>query len=236
VKPGNAGLAPPALAGPAHRGAAARQPSFWARSRYRIGQFLHGWRAQVTEADKELAMQVLGPQALRLFEQMPADAQAHSLRVLRSLPADDAATIPVAALSPALTQAALLHDVGKVAALQAGAYLGLWLRGPIVLIEAACPAWLHRLADARPGPTLGYALYVQLEHARIGAEMARQAGCDPLTCWLIAHHQDSAADAVAASAVDFPDDLEATDFSATDFSSGTARRCLARLQQADSKN
>lgn len=225
MKAGRTGFAP---------SAPAASPTFWARSRYRINQFLHGWRAEVTAADRALAAQVLSPPALALFAQMPPDAQAHSLRVLRSLLAEEGppATTETLnpALYPALAQAALLHDVGKVAALQAGAYLGLWLRGPIVLVEALHPAWLRRLADARPGPTLGYALYVQLEHARIGAAMAHQAGCDALTCWLIAHHQDDAAPAAAAIARDFGNGAGNESLAAT------ARRSLARLQQADGKN
>ncbi len=97
---------------------------------------------------------------------------------------------PTAQRPPDLAAAALLHDVGKVAADDAGAYLGLWMRGPIVLLEAWRPDLLVRLASPQPAASLRYALFVHLAHPQIGAAWANEAGCSPLTCWLIAHHQD----------------------------------------------
>jgi hypothetical protein len=137
---------------------------------------------------------------------MPADAQRHSLNVLGTLQA--ARPVP-----PDLAAAALLHDVGKVAADDAGAYLGLWLRGPMVLVEAVWPGLLRRLASDRPAPNLRYALFVQEQHPAIGAAWARDAGCSQLTCWLIEHHQDKAL-------------------------TGDEQQCalLARLQAADEAN
>ncbi len=149
---------------------------------------------------------VLSPAQVALFERMPGDAQDHSLRVLATLQGQGDVASDLAA-------AALLHDVGKVAALDSGAYLGLWLRGPMVVAEALAPGLLARLADARPSASMRYALYVQQQHAAIGAQWAREAGCTPLTCWLIEHHQDKRL-------------------------SGTADECalLARLQAADGAN
>ena len=149
---------------------------------------------------------VLSPAQVALFERMPGDAQDHSLRVLATLQGQGDVASDLAA-------AALLHDVGKVAALDSGAYLGLWLRGPMVVAEALAPGLLARLADARPSASMRYALYVQQQHAAIGAQWAREAGCTPLTCWLIEHHQDKGL-------------------------SGTADECalLARLQAADGAN
>lgn len=155
------------------------------RVRYRVGQFLHGWRAQVSAADRCLTGQVLSPDALALFERMPVDAQAHSVRVLKALLAGGETP-------PDLCSAALLHDVGKVAATDAGAYLGLWVRGPLVVLEAVRPQWVRRWACAEPSHSLRYALYVHIEHPRIGAAWAQQAGCNALVCWLIEHHQDKA--------------------------------------------
>jgi hypothetical protein len=60
---------------------------------------------------------------------------------------------------------------------------------------------------------LRYAIYVQAEHPQIGAAWARAAGCTEMTCWLIAHHQDS----------DVAGDSAAT-------------QTLARLQRADGRN
>lgn len=183
-----------------------RPAAWWRKARYRIGQFFGGLLAGAQEVDETQAAALLSPEALALFRRMPLDAQRHSLRVLQTL----AAEAPVPA---DLAVAALLHDAGKVAARDAGAYLGLWLRGPMVLTEAVAPGLLVRLADARPAPTLRYALYVQLHHAEIGATWARAAGASDLTCWLIAEHQNKAGRA------DTPDAV-----------------LLARLQAADDQN
>ena len=156
------------------------------RIHYRIGQFLKGVRARLGEEDAHLVTATLHPAAQALFLRMPVDAQAHSVRVLRRLLAEGD-------VDGDLAVAALLHDVGKVAALEAGAYLGLWLRGPIVLLEALRPGLLRRWASATPSPSLRYALYVQLTHPAIGAAWAQAAGCSTLSCWLIEHHQDQGA-------------------------------------------
>lgn len=166
--------------------------------RYRVGQFLHGWRASLTDVDRAQVTQVLSPPALALFARMPADAQAHSVRVLRTLQADGA-------MPADLAVAALLHDVGKVAATDAGAYLGLWMRGPVVLLEAFAPALLRRLAAPQPSPSPRYAIHVQLAHPQIGATWARAAGCSELACWLIEHHQDRMAQTQLLSRLQWAD-------------------------------
>ena len=164
-------------------------PTLFMRARYRVGQFLRGFRAAVTPADLASVGDLLTPAAAALFLRMPTDAQAHSLRVLHDLQAGG--EVP-----PDLAAAALLHDVGKVAADDAGAYLGLWLRGPLVLLEAWRPQWLAAWASPVPAPTLRYALHVHLHHPQIGAQWAAEAGCTPLTCRLIAHHQDKNLEAI----------------------------------------
>ncbi len=181
-------------------------PTLFMRARYRAGQFLRGFRATVTPADLAAVGDLLPPAAAALFLRMPTDAQAHSLRVLRDLLASGEAP-------PDLLAAALLHDVGKVAANDAGAYLGLWLRGPLVLLEAWRPHWLAASASPVPGRSLRYALHVHLHHAQIGARWAAEAGCTPYTCRLIAHHQDHGA-------------LQSAQF----------QHDLARLQWADGRN
>lgn len=195
----------------------------WERVRYRVGQFLHGWAAHVSAADLALAAEVLapaGPQAAALFHRLPRDAQAHSLRVLKALQRDERSPHP---LPPDLAAAALLHDVGKVAADEAGAYLGLWLRGPLVLLEKWRPDLLARWASPQPRRSLRYAFFVHNEHPRIGAAMAQAARCSPLTCWLIEHHQDeSSSGPITAASAPAPDPA------AYDY--------LARLQWADGRN
>lgn len=176
------------------------------RIRYRIEQFCKGLQASLRAPDECLAESVLSPAELALFRRMPLDARRHSLDVLRALQREGDVPHPLAV-------AALLHDVGKAAATEMGAYLGLWMRGPIVLLEALAPGLLKRLAAPQPARSFRYALYVQLHHAAIGAAWAQEAGCSELTCWLIAHHQDSSANGD-------PDRMV----------------LLARLRRADSEN
>lgn len=184
----------------------ARTPRRWSRVRYRLQQFWSGVGASLTAQDWAVVRDALSPAEAALFERMPVDAQDHSLRVLATLQAQGDVGSDLAA-------AALLHDVGKVAAPESGAYLGLWLRGPMVVVEALAPGLLARLADARPSASVRYALYVQQHHASIGAQWAREAGSTPLTCWLIEHHQDKRLSGTAAE-----------------------RALLTRLQTADGAN
>jgi len=186
--------------------AASTRSSWWRKARYRVGQFFGGLLADAQEIDEASAMAVLSPAALTLFRRMPRDVQRHSLHVLQTLTAH--APVPAD-----LAVAALLHDVGKVAARDAGAYLGLWLRGPMVLTEAVAPNLLVRLADAQPSSSLRYALYVQLHHPEIGAAWAQAAGASEVACWLIAEHQNKVERAETPEAA-----------------------LLARLQAADDQN
>jgi hypothetical protein len=196
--------------------------------RYRVGQFLSGWQAAVPAQDYALVEQVLspiGPPAMELFARLPIDAQAHSLRVLKALLAD-------ASTPPDLAVAALLHDVGKVAASDAGVYLGLWLRGPLVLLEAWRPDLLARMSSPQPSAGLRYAFHVHSRHPQIGAEWAQRAGCSLLVCWLIAHHQDK----IAATSIPTVDDFTTDSTRDTTLDLTTAHHCLARLQWADGRN
>lgn len=153
------------------------------RIRYRLQQFLNGLYAGVNADEQATAMTWLPKQAQPLFAAMPLDARRHSLNVLATLLAagyDD----------PDLCAAALLHDMGKVAAQEAGVPISLWVRGPMVVAEAIAPDFLHAQARTEQNAGWRYAIHVQLEHPAIGAQRARAAGCSELTCWLIASHQD----------------------------------------------
>jgi hypothetical protein len=176
------------------------------RAYVRVHQFARGLRATVTEQELQRASARLPHAAFGLFLLQPTDAQRHSLNVLAALERGG----PVA---PDLAAAALLHDVGKLAAAQAGHPISLWLRGPLVLLDAFAPALRRRLASADPRSGWRYALHVHQEHAAIGALWAQEAGCAPRTCWLIAHHQ---ADEAEGPALDLAD--------------------LRRLQRADGLN
>ncbi len=156
---------------------------WYRRAAYRIGQFWRGFRAQVQPSELERVRALLPSDGARLFLRMPRDAQRHSLNVWSTL-------WDAGYRHPDLAVAALLHDVGKLAAEEAGLGLGLWLRGPLVLLEAWAPALLTRWASPDPCRGWRYLLHVHQAHPAIGAAWARAAGCSELACWLIAHHQD----------------------------------------------
>ncbi|MBX3014534.1 MAG: HD domain-containing protein [Caldilineaceae bacterium] len=151
--------------------------------RYRIHQFWAGWRATVHQQELADALVYLPAKAGEQFRQLPVDAQRHSLNVLHLLR-------QAGSISPDLAAAALLHDVGKLAAAQAGVAITLWVRGPLVLLARLAPHWLERWASPHHTHGWRYALYVHQMHPQIGAEWAAAWGCSPLTCWLIEHHQD----------------------------------------------
>jgi len=129
----------------------------------------------------ETAQRVLPAAAYALFRAMTAGDQLHALGVLRLLRQRGNP-------SPALEQAALLHDVGK-----AGGGLTLAYRAVIVLLKSLHPSLLERLARAEPG-SWRYPFEVQLRHAERGAAQCEQAGCSPLTVALVRHHEDRALD------------------------------------------
>ncbi|MEZ4619514.1 MAG: HD domain-containing protein [Caldilineaceae bacterium] len=153
---------------------------------YRLRQFWHGFQATVTEDELALAAGLLTPAAFALFRRLPIDGQRHSLNVLQTLYGAGVVPDPLAV-------AALLHDVGKAAAAEAGLEITLWWRGPLVLLETFAPTLLRRLMVDRPDAGWRYLFYVHQEHPQIGAAWAKNADCSELSCWLIAHHQDKLA-------------------------------------------
>jgi len=152
---------------------------------YRVRQFLRGVTATVSAAEVQHVAEILPPAALALFAQLPVDAQRHSLNVLQTIEAAGHTQLD-------LRVAALLHDVGKVAADQTGMTLNLWWRGPLVLLENFFPTLLRRWSVDQPTAGWRYLLYVHHAHPQIGATWASAVDCSPLACWLIAHHQERA--------------------------------------------
>ena len=141
---------------------------------YRAWQFFTALTARVSETELAESEALLPAGARALFRRMPSDGQAHALRVARDLKR-------AGETHPALFTAALLHDAGKSAT-----RLTPLTRSIYVVLKRLAPNWLNRLADAgwrRP-------LVALRDHPRIGADWARQAGCDELTVALIARHQE----------------------------------------------
>jgi hypothetical protein len=158
---------------------------------YRVQQFIRGLRRHDSVEEAALTPHLTDAQ-IALFRSMPASDQQHALAVLRALRAagND---------EPALVQAALLHDVGKVSpsvgrgkvlpsVRQEGeSRVRLWHRVVQVLLEAVHPECVRRLANDVPG-SWRYPFFVLLHHAERGAEWAAGAGTDRLAVALIYWH------------------------------------------------
>lgn len=155
----------------------------WRTGFYRLRQFWRGWFATIAPTEMEAALAHLPAAAQVQFQRLPKDAQRHSLNVLQTLQRRDVVSADLAA-------AALLHDIGKLAADETGLRINLWVRGPLVLVEKFAPTLVQRWASAEVGQGWRYLLYVHLMHPAIGAKWATTWGCTALTCWLIEHHQD----------------------------------------------
>ena len=150
---------------------------------YRVQQFVRASRAwfRSGDGDVEFAARYLPPAALDLFQAMPRYDQQHALNVCHTLDRQGH-------VDNDLLAAALLHDAGKSVA--QGASVGLWHRVAVVLIRIFWPSLLDRLAkDERQSWRRPF--YVQVHHAAIGAETARQAGCSEITVGLIRRHEDA---------------------------------------------
>lgn len=207
--------------GAAGVGVAGRMQGTAGRTLRRIRQFVRGITASVSAEELQQAARFLPPAGLARFRQMPVDAQRHSLNVLESLRR-------AGWQDQDLLAAALLHDAGKLAAAKAGMSFNAWVRTALVLMDAFTPGLAARLRveDATGG--WRYVLHVHLTHARIGARWAEADGCSPLTCWLIAHHQDKTGQADAAlPSPGGPEPRRATE---------ERRRLLTALQWADGQN
>jgi len=134
----------------------------------------------------EAAAYLTAPQ-LALFRRMPHIEQIHALNVLRTLFANLPPDGDLRALDD-LAAAALLHDVGK------SRYpVRIWQKTLPVLVGRAAPVLYETLADKDPRHWLWRAFAVKRHHPAWGAEMARTAHSSERVVWLIAHHQDDAA-------------------------------------------
>lgn len=148
------------------------------RPLYRSRQFFGSLRPRVDPALRDEALALLPERARELFNSMTLRDQQHCLDVYRRLRdegQDDSD----------LLAAALLHDCGK-------GEIALWHRVAFVLLQAAAPSRLGRLA--RPGDAASWraVMYRCLHHEALGAQLARAAGCSERTVALIRRDDDPA--------------------------------------------
>ncbi len=144
--------------------------------KYRYWQFWQSLKGSPGKNDWQRIKRALSPEELSLFRQLPMPDQNHSLRVLKTLEADDEG-------DPDLLKAALLHDLGKIKH-----PLRRWERVFAVLVMAIFP---ERHLKWGMGDPFGIkrALVVIKQHPGWGADLASDAGSDPMTVWLIRNHE-----------------------------------------------
>jgi hypothetical protein len=129
------------------------------------------------KADEAWVEGVLRPGEVELWRRMSNADRRHAVGVARR--AERALGVEAA---PPVLAAALLHDVGKVAA-------GLGTYGRVIATVAGMAAGRDMAArwERRRGMTRKVGLY--LRHPELGADMLAIAGSDPLTvAWAREHH------------------------------------------------
>ena len=134
-----------------------------ARPIYRVAQFISHVRARVSDDEERFVRRLLPAQAATLFEAMPVADRRHGLDVAERL-------LTSGQRDPDLLAAALLHDAAK------GRRMRLWHRVSGVLLQAAAPRFLGRLASPRE-TSWRYPFHLYLHHGPMSAEAARAAGC-----------------------------------------------------------
>ena len=146
---------------------------------YRVEQFLRALTARrvVSEERTERLVRILHPEARALFARQAPEDQRHALAVYDALCKEGLTC-------EALLAAALLHDVGKVAA-----ELPPWERGLFVLAERFAPRVLDGVTRGEDGGWRG-SLSRYANHAEIGADLAEEARCSSLTVELIRRHEE----------------------------------------------
>ena len=152
---------------------------------HRVEQFLGHLRAGVGADEVARAHALLTADARSLFDGMPVADRRHALDVVDRL-------IERRQEEPDLLAAALLHDVAK------GHRMRLWHRVGGVLLEAAAPRLLARLASPERR-SWRYPFHLYLHHAALSADAAARAGCSPRTVALIRGSTDRADASLAAA-------------------------------------
>ena len=145
-----------------------------ARAAYRSRQFLAALGARLSPAERQTIAAHLTPAQQRLFSAMTGRDQRHSLDVLQALQG-------MGCQEEEVLLAALLHDVGKGS-------VRLWHRVAYVLLQAASPRLLDRLAQPN-GRGWRWAMAAIRDHGARGAALAEAAGAPAVVVEVIRHHQ-----------------------------------------------
>jgi len=146
------------------------------KSKYRFWQFWQSLKGSLGENEWQKVERILSPEELSLFKQLPIPDQNHSLRVLKTLEANDEGDLD-------LLKAALLHDLGKIKF-----PLRRWERVFAVLVMGIFPERHLKWGMGDPSG-IKRALVVSKQHPDWGADFAEEAGSDPMTVWLIRYHE-----------------------------------------------
>jgi hypothetical protein len=152
---------------------------------HRVAQFVGYLTARVGPGEEERARTLIPGGAWPLFAGMPTADRRHALDVAARL-------LERGQRDPDLLTAAILHDAAK------GSRMRLWHRVAGVLLQAAVPRALTRLAspDER---SWRYPFYLYLHHAALSADAALAAGCSPRSAAFIRGTSDSSEAALAAA-------------------------------------
>ena len=138
---------------------------------HRVGQFFGHVTARVAPEEAALARRILPAAGWTLFEAMPTADRRHGLDVVRRL-------LDAGLDDPELLAAALLHDAAK------GRRMRLWHRVAGVLMGAAAPSLLRRLASPDPA-SWRHPFHLYLHHGPMSADLALAAGCGQRTAAFI---------------------------------------------------
>jgi len=135
---------------------------------YRLRQFFAAVGGGISLDERVLAVQLLDPGELHLFERMPRFDQRHCLDVYHTLTRaghDDSL----------LLRAALIHDCGKVA--DDGRTIPLLYYGLFVVMKRFAPALYRRAAGDGRGPLWPFGVHAA--HERRAAQLAEMVGSPP---------------------------------------------------------
>ena len=148
------------------------------RALYRSRQFFGAVRPRIDAGLQTEAFRLLSEPERRLFSMMTTRDRQHCLAVYARLrgQGDDGRD---------LLTAALLHDTGK-------GRIALWHRIAYVLLEAASPALLLRLAKSGDSPGWQQALDRCHRHPELGARLAEEAGSSGIAVALIREDSEHA--------------------------------------------